>query len=86
MINLEQFLEDIQKFCPPLVTIFCEQSQQAQQKILEIFAKHASLVTLEEYERQREFCRTLSARCNQLEKKISELSYPKTAPDHFPDV
>jgi hypothetical protein len=77
VILWEEWLQSVQEFCPSFVKVFSEQSQQVKSKIIELFAKHNSLVTMEDYERQKEFLEQLSRRCIILEEKINELSESK---------
>ena len=77
MLLWEEWLQSVQEFCPSFVKVFSEQSQQVKDKIIELFAKHNSLVTREDYERQKEFLEQLSQRCIVLEEKINQLSESK---------
>jgi hypothetical protein len=73
MISSEEFFKDIKEISLPFFDIFCQQSLEVQQKLIEIFAKHNSLVTADEYQRQIELFQSLKVRCAELEQKINTL-------------
>jgi hypothetical protein len=79
MIDLNGYFEDVKEFCPAFVKTFYDQSEEVRKKIIDLFFKHFSLVSAEEYRQQIEFFHQLKNRCDELEKKLNDLSLSKKA-------
>ncbi len=72
MIGLD-FLQDLRDRAPQCFAAFAQQSVETQEKIVELIARKANLVSREDFERQKQICVRLQERISALEAQLAAL-------------
>jgi BMFP domain-containing protein YqiC len=70
--------ETLKNRAPQCIASLAEQSSEFQDKLVELIARKANLVSREEFERQKHICSKLQERISDLEQKIASFQSEKT--------
>ena len=72
------FWDDLKDMAPQCVAMLAQQSQEFHEKMIELFARKANLVSRLEFERQKQICIKLQAKIAELEQQVQDIKSKAT--------
>ena len=66
------FWDELKDMAPQCITMLAQQSQEFHEKMIELFARKANLVSRLEFERQKQICMKLQAKIAELEQQVQD--------------